>query len=221
MINHLISVVEGISEKVKLWEHTISETQTDIAEQEKLIAAPFAKQAELDKTIYDDSFIESDNFLMVVDTDYHNPLIKTIYKFNDIFETNMAIVKEMLINAKGNETGNREALRVSDVLFGEGYVEQYDFVDHRTYAGQDGRRKGSNRGQGSEKTVIREWRFEDQEQRRTNTLTDREVLAMAADKLAEGKLTDAERDTIEIFRKRTVNTVTVNEWLGSYGKLWR
>lgn len=49
MINHLISVVEGISEKVKLWEHTISETQTDIAEQEKLIAAPFAKQAELDQ----------------------------------------------------------------------------------------------------------------------------------------------------------------------------
>ncbi len=90
----------------------------------------------------------------------------------------------MLIDAKGNKTVNREALRVSDFLFGEGYVEQYDFVDRRTYAGQDGRRKESNSGKGSEKTVIREWRFDKQEQQRTSALTDREVLAMAADELA-------------------------------------
>ena len=49
MINHLIATVESISEKVKLWEHTIAETQADVIEQEKLIATPFAKQEELDK----------------------------------------------------------------------------------------------------------------------------------------------------------------------------
>lgn len=48
MINHLIATVESISEKVKLWEHTIAETQADVIEQEKLIATPFAKQEELD-----------------------------------------------------------------------------------------------------------------------------------------------------------------------------
>ena len=49
MINHLIGVVESIGEKVKLWQHNLTELQTDIAEQEKLIAAPFAKQSELDQ----------------------------------------------------------------------------------------------------------------------------------------------------------------------------
>ena len=49
MINHLIGVVESIGEKVKLWQHNLTELQADIAEQEKLIAAPFAKQAELDQ----------------------------------------------------------------------------------------------------------------------------------------------------------------------------
>ena len=49
MINHIIGVVESIEEKVKLWQHNLTELQTDIAEQEKLIAAPFAKQAELDQ----------------------------------------------------------------------------------------------------------------------------------------------------------------------------
>lgn len=49
MINHLVSKVEAIEETVKLWEHTLSETRKDMAEQEKLITQPFAKQAELDK----------------------------------------------------------------------------------------------------------------------------------------------------------------------------
>ena len=49
MTNHIIGVVESIEEKVKLWRHNLTELQTDIAEQEKLIAAPFAKQAELDQ----------------------------------------------------------------------------------------------------------------------------------------------------------------------------
>ena len=49
MTNHLIGVVESIEEKVKLWRNTLAELQKDIAAQEKLIAEPFAKQAELDQ----------------------------------------------------------------------------------------------------------------------------------------------------------------------------
>ena len=48
MITHLSAVAESIDEKVKLWQHNLGEVQNDIAEQEKLIAAPFGKQAELD-----------------------------------------------------------------------------------------------------------------------------------------------------------------------------
>ena len=49
MINHVISVVEGITEKVNMWNAQLSETKKDMAEQEKLIAEPFAKQTELDE----------------------------------------------------------------------------------------------------------------------------------------------------------------------------
>ena len=49
MITHISGVAESIDEKVKLWQHNLEETQKDIAEQEKLIAEPFAKQADLDQ----------------------------------------------------------------------------------------------------------------------------------------------------------------------------
>jgi hypothetical protein len=49
MITHLSAVAESIDEKVKLWQHNLTEVQNDIEEQEKLIAAPFGKQAELDQ----------------------------------------------------------------------------------------------------------------------------------------------------------------------------
>ena len=48
-ITHLISVVEGISESVKAWNAQLEATKADLAEQEKLIAEPFTKQAELDQ----------------------------------------------------------------------------------------------------------------------------------------------------------------------------
>lgn len=48
-INHLIAQIEGISESVQAWELGLEETKKDMAEQEKLIAQPFARQAELDQ----------------------------------------------------------------------------------------------------------------------------------------------------------------------------
>lgn len=130
MINHLVATVESISEKVKLWEHTIAETQADIVEQEKLIATPFAKQEELDKK-------------------------RT--RYNEV----MAI-----LNPKEEQS--------------------LDSVDEGKV--QEQSREYLNGGE--------------QEQQRTTTLTDREVLAMAADKLAESKLSEAERDALKIFQSR-------------------
>ena len=49
MINHLVAAVEGMSEKVQQWEMQLTETRKDLAEQEKLIDQPFAKQAELEQ----------------------------------------------------------------------------------------------------------------------------------------------------------------------------
>ena len=49
MVNHIISVVEGITEKVNAWRSSLEETKKDMTEQEKLITEPFAKQAELDE----------------------------------------------------------------------------------------------------------------------------------------------------------------------------
>ena len=49
MINHIVAAVEGMNEKVQQWEMQLTETRKDLAEQEKLITQPFAKQAELDQ----------------------------------------------------------------------------------------------------------------------------------------------------------------------------
>lgn len=49
MINHIIGKVESLEEAVKVWEKKLSDAKADMEEQRKLIAQPFAKQAELDK----------------------------------------------------------------------------------------------------------------------------------------------------------------------------
>ena len=48
MVNHIIGVIQGIEHKIGVWSDRLAETETDLAAQEAIIAAPFAKQAELD-----------------------------------------------------------------------------------------------------------------------------------------------------------------------------
>ena len=48
-IGKLVAAVEGISESVNQWNEKLKATEDDLAEQKKLIAEPFAKQAELDR----------------------------------------------------------------------------------------------------------------------------------------------------------------------------
>lgn len=48
MVNHIIGVVQGIENRIGVWSDMLTETEADLAAQEDIISAPFAKQAELD-----------------------------------------------------------------------------------------------------------------------------------------------------------------------------
>ena len=60
-----------------------------------------------------------------------------------------------------------------------------------------------------------------QYQQRTNTLTDREILAMAADAIKESDLTDAERDALQIFKNRISKLETLQEERAEQGRLYK
>jgi N12 class adenine-specific DNA methylase len=147
MITHLSAVAESIEEKIKLWEHSLTETQADMAEQEKLIAAPFGKQSELDTKRA---------------------------RYNEVME---------ILNPKEEQS--------------------LDSVADDTVQEQS-----------------REY-LEEQEQQRTDTLTDREVLQMAAEKLAGDNLDEGEKAALEIFNKRLYTLETLQEERTEQGRLYK
>ena len=150
MINHLVAKVEAIEETVKLWEHTLSETRKDMAEQENLITQPFAKQAELDQKRA---------------------------RYNEVME---------ILNPK-----EEQALDSMD----EDSVQEQS----RDYLGED--------------TV--------QNQQRTDTLTDREVLAMAASEVKVAELNPAEQEALRIFKDRLSKLETLQEERIEQGRLYK
>ena len=150
MINHLVAKVEAIEETVKLWEHTLSETRNDMAEQEKLITQPFAKQAELDQKRA---------------------------RYNEVME---------ILNPK-----EEQALDSMD----EDSVQEQS----RDYLVED--------------TV--------QNQQRTDTLTDREVLAMAASEVKVSDLNPAEQEALRIFKDRLSKLETLQEERIEQGRLYK
>ncbi|MBO5510270.1 MAG: strawberry notch family protein [Clostridia bacterium] len=96
-------------------------------------------------TVDGDYYIESDNLLMIVDADFQKPLIKTIFRFNDEYETNIWVAKERIIDAKGNESAIKEACEIIEAVFGEGYVERFDYPVGRSHEGKNGRGEGGIR----------------------------------------------------------------------------
>ena len=150
MINHLVAKVEAIEETLKLWEHTLSETRKDMAEQEKLITQPFAKQAELDQKRA---------------------------RYNEVME---------ILNPK-----EEQALDSMD----EDTVQEQS----REYLGED--------------TV--------QNQQRTDTLTDREVLAIAASEVKVAELNPAEQDALRIFQERLGKLEALQEERAEQGRLYK
>ena len=147
MITHLSGVAESIEEKIKLWEHRLAEKQADVAEQEKLIAEPFTKEAELESKRA---------------------------RYNEV----MAI-----LNPKEEQTL-------------DGTEDDTVQEQSREYLG-------------------------DQEQQRTDTLTDREVLQIAADELNTDKWTEAERGALDIFKKRLAKLDALQTERAEQGRLYK
>ena len=300
MINHVISVVEGITEKVNMWNTQLSETKKDMAEQEKLIAEPFAKQTELDekrkrynevmeilnpkeeqaldgadedtvqeqsrdyleddeystsgvhwgieagimsradarivweaiadikkrgfkgypKTENGEHIVSSENALFFVDADFRNPAINKIIVFDENYKINNEYAKELIINARGNQTGHREAVRFIEDTFGSGYITERN--RYESDAWKDGRRERTNSGTHNSRTAIREWRFDDeQEQQRSEGLTDREVLELAANEVKVSDLSQAENDALTIFQDRLANLKDLQEKRAEQGRLYK
>ena len=147
MITHLSAVAESIEEKIKLWEHNLAEKRADVTEQEKLIAEPFAKEAELESKRA---------------------------RYNEI----MAILnpkEEQSLDSMEEDTVQEQS---------------------REYLGE-------------------------QEQQRTDTLTDREVLQMAADKLGNQNLTEGERGALDIFKKRLAKLEALQTERIEQGRLYK
>ena len=292
-INHLIAQVEGISESVQAWELGLEETRKDMAEQEKLIAQPFARQAELDqkrarynevmeilnpkeeqaldtmdedteqhqsrnyleddnyptdgvhwgieagimtnaearkvweavasigkqgyyypKTINGEHIVSADNAMFFVKSDYRNPSISKIIRFNEDYEVNAGYAKELIINAEGHPTRHREALRIIEDIFGEGYVHEYDRAAYVTDA------RKNRRGEGADSGTLNTADAE-QHQQRTETLTDREVLVYATEEVELSDLTEGERDALGIFQKRLSKLEELQNKRAEQGRLYK
>lgn len=164
-------------------------------------------------TVDGEHFIESSNVLMVVKTDYTDPVIRTIYKFNDTNESNMSFAKEWLIDAKGIQSRLQDAWEVIRVVYGEGYVTRYDFQNRWSYGRENAQGEGSYSSEDFEGEI--------QYQQRTSTLTNREVLEMAAGELNIGELTAAEQDALSIFQKHLARLEELQDKRAEQGRLYK
>ena len=288
MISHLIGKVEGIDEAVKLWEHKIIEAKQDMAEQEKLINQPFAKQAELEqkRARYNEVMEilnpKEEQALDSMDEDAvqyqrrKNPEVdkpkknkrskysetetlfmiwangsdrvgerKRFFRFGKIHyyeKTENGCIE--LSRAQYNERrgynaqdiDRRAGREISQVVNRDGNFEG------RSSGGINGDRhsggasavsgqvigeelrndvRGSVPGAGRDNRGTAINSEEPQYQQRTNTLTNREVLAMAASELQTEDLSTAERDALGIFQKRLSNLETLQEERAELGRLYK
>lgn len=271
-MNHLISVVEGIDQRLSGWEADLSETRKDLAIQKELASAPFDQQdvlkqkrsryrevmdelnppkeqqnvseedvqyqarrrsseedyrtdgvhwaveagvmsrsearvvweaiANADKrgyyypeTEYGDKFVSSDNALFIVDTDYHNPVVKKVIRFDESYGVNSGYAKELIINARGNPARHRESMRALEDYYGEGYALEYSYGEWRSNAGKERRREGTD----SERVYPED---SEQYQLRNERLSDREVLETAASAVDPADLDEKERNALDIFQRK-------------------
>lgn len=147
-IGKLVATVEGISESVTQWEAQMKATEADLAEQKKLIAEPFAKQAELDR--------------------------KRL-RYKEVMD---------ILNPKEEQS--------AAVLDDE-----------------------------KEQAQSREYLEEEQHQQRTATLSDREVLELAAKDIRVDELTEAEQNALGIFEERLDKLKKLQEDRAEQGKLYK
>ena len=299
MINHVISVVEGITEKVNMWNTQLSETKKDMAEQEKLIAEPFAKQTELDEkrkrynevmeilnpkeeqaldsadedTVQEQSrdYLGDDNIMediyyprnpkeasaflrsfanktsalkegetakvivltenRVYFTTATGYLRGEIEFFVEITERNIETVKQLIGEFKNgtHDITERTRLLAESIRNGSGrgngrnvttrYRGEADRdvrVDRATHIGNGGR---GDRGSISNTSSLDD--IKEQEQQRSEGLTDREVLELAANEVKVSDLSQAENDALTIFQDRLSNLKDLQEKRTEQGRLYK
>lgn len=132
---------------------------------------------------------------MIVDTNFRHPRVETIFVFNDDSETRMTFAKEELIDAEGVPERLQEAWETIGAFYGEEYAHRYDFEDSPAYEREKSGRKGNNRGEDISG-------IDEQQQERTDTLTDRRVLELAAEDVRIDDLTQGEVYALDVFKKR-------------------
>ncbi len=134
------------------------------------------------QTVDGEYIADNENKIFFINADFRNPTVSRVIVFADSFETNMFEAKERIRYAKGDETRHREALRVIEISKGEGYAIEYGNPNSSSYERQDRRGEGSDSRGNTQQTKVREWHFDtEQEQGRTSTLTDAEILSVAAE----------------------------------------
>ena len=287
MINHLVARVQEIQEAVTQWEQELVQTQNDMAEQEKLIAQPFEKQAELDqkRARYNevmeilnpkeeqslDSVAEDDvqyqsreylgysyknisqqewrqiqedrmakyggNFENMPGVDYtfaHDRM----YIFENLDETHFRVFNS--IDPAKNQAQINKALEVlkyghvqtvSDYSRRIGNLRNFKklykgYSSDARYRGTDTGNAGLDTGTGgtSDGGGLLETGVGDhgkQYQQRTNTLTDREVLTLAASQVKVDDLTAAEKDALDIFQQRLSKLESLQAERAEQGRLYK
>ncbi len=146
------------------------------------------------KTVTGEHYIESGNKLMIVDTNFRHPRVETIFVFNDTSETNMELAKECLINAQGIQSRLQDAWDFIGDVYGPEYTIRYDCEDSPSYERENPGRERSNSGEDIDGEI--------QYQQRTDTLTDRRVLELAAEDVRIDDLTQGEVYALDVFKKR-------------------
>ena len=165
-------------------------------------------------TISGEHIISADNALFFVKADYRYPSVNKIVRFNEEYKVNAGHAKELIIDARGNPARHREALRNVADIYGEGFAFEYDRAVYATDAWENGRGEGENRGTSDSGTS-------EQFQQRTNTLTDREVLALAASEVRVDDLTADEKAALDIFQKRLSKLEALQVERAEQGRIYK
>ena len=284
MINHLIAKVEAIEEAVKLWEHKVSEAKQDMAEQEKLIKQPFAKQEELDKKrarykeVMEILNPKEEQSLDSMEEDAVQYQRRKNYSYRNISQQEYRQIQEDRMTKYGGDFENMPAIdytyahdmlyvfvNLDETRFGvleridpaknrakaDIYVEAFDNGPIQDYqdlsgrvvrlrnfqklravyrsdaangragtgnAGLDTGSGGTSDGSGVPGTGSGD---QVQHQQRTNTLTNREVLELAASELQNADLSAAEKDALNIFTGRLAKLGALQEERKEQGRLYK
>lgn len=135
---------------------------------------------------------------------------KAIFQFNDRYEDSMALPKEMLIYAKGNESEIQDAISSIEAFMGEGYVSVYSYEDSPAYARKIGRGKGTDSG-GAVREVQKQLKASDSDtQFQPKLSSDRIILANALETTIDKGINVKDADIIKRY-KAQINTITKAE----------